>query len=131
MAELAVATLKLGIDDYFYLGTPYSKWVHGLDDANEVAQKLSGRLLLEGIVVFTPIGHSHGIAKASGIDPFDHSIWLPADRPFVMKAFGLIVAALPGWRESFGIGEEIKWFKEQKKPRYLLDPHLLTVRPLP
>jgi hypothetical protein len=107
---------------YWYLATPYSKWAAGIDDACEVAAQLAGQLVLAGVAVFSPIAHSHTVSRAAKIDPFSHHIWLPADKPLFEAAHGLIVAALPGWSDSFGVGEEIKWAIAHGKPRVLLDP---------
>jgi hypothetical protein len=116
---------------FYYLATPYSKWKAGLDDAAKQAALLAGALIKRGIGVYSPIAHSHTIAVAADIDPFSHEIWLPADKPLADAAFGLIVAGLDGWRESYGIGKEIEWFGLARKPRYLLDPSSLTLQVLP
>lgn len=126
----AVDDLRLA-SGYYYLATPYSKWAAGLDDAAQTAAWLAGRLIVAGVVVYSPIAHSHAIARAAGIDPYDHAVWLPADRPLFDAAHGLLVAALEGWRDSYGICEEITWAKSQRKPRFLLDPRALTWQALP
>jgi hypothetical protein len=116
---------------YYYLASPYSKWEGGLDDAAYTIAKLAGRVMEHGVAVFSPIVHSHTIARLANIDPFSHDFWLPMDKPIAHGAYGMIIAGLPGWRASFGIGEEIKWFKAAKRPIYLLDPSTMTVQVLP
>lgn len=116
---------------YWYVATPYSKWAGGIDDAAREATLLGGRLMREGVGnIFVPIVGSHQIATACDIDPLSHTIWLAHDRPMMEGAFGLLVAALPGWRDSFGIEQEIEAFKDMGKPRYLMDPATLQVQPL-
>ena len=127
LADLAVPS-KGG---FYYLATPYTKWRAGPDDACRMAAELAGEFVKLGIPVFSPIAHAHVIATAAGIDPLDHKIWLPADKPFVAAAIGLVVAAVPGWRESYGVGQEIEWFTLAKKPRFLLNPDTLKLQPLP
>jgi hypothetical protein len=116
--------------DELKIASGYSKWAHGIYDACVVAAELAGRLVLAGVAVFSPIAHSHTVSRAAKIDPFSHNIWLPADRPLFEGAHGLLVAALPGWRESYGIGEEIKWAVEHGKLRFLIDPGALTWAPI-
>ena len=116
---------------YWYLATPYSKWAEGLDDAAFTACKLRGRLMLRGVRAFSPIVHSHYVARAANIDPYSHAIWLPDDKPFFELAHGLLVADLPGWRESVGVGEEIKWARAHGKPRFLIDPASLAWAAMP
>ena len=106
---------------FYYLASPYSKWEGGLDDAAYVVSEIAGRLISRGLCVFCPIAHTHSVAYAADIEPLNHDIWLPMDEPFMRTARGLIVAGMKGWRDSYGIGEEIKHFAQAGKPRYLLD----------
>ena len=106
---------------YFYICTPYSKWRGGINDACRMATDIAGRLIKYKMPVYSPIAHTHPIAKQCGINPFDHDIWMPADKPLLEGAAALIVADLPGWRESRGVTQEIEWFRATSKPIYLLD----------
>ena len=107
--------------NYFYLATPYSKYKGGLEEAYQEAAYQASRLIKVKLRVFCPIAHTHPIAIAGGMDPLDHTIWLPADEPLMKNAFGLIVAQMPGWDESYGIGEEIKYFESVHKPIFYWD----------
>jgi hypothetical protein len=115
---------------YWYLGTCYSKWPHGINDANAFAQKMTGRLFLAGVPTFSPIAHTHGIALASGIDPFSHAIFMPLDKPMVEVSYGGLIAEMPGWKDSKGVQMEIAWFRELKKPLWLIHPVTLRYRPI-
>lgn len=130
-------TIGFEIDDlvkdqgYFYLATPYSKWAHGLEDANVVAQKLAARLMEHRVPVFCPIAHTHGIAQyVTQVDKRDFDFWLGADKPLVDAAYGVLVVDLPGWRKSRGITQEISWARATNKPLYLMDPGTLRFRAL-
>lgn len=112
-------------DGFWYLSSPYSLWPGGIDDASWTIARLAGRLLARGVTVFSPIVHSHNIARAANIDPWSHEFWMPHDKPIAHCAGGMIVAGIPGWRESKGVGIELDWFKAAGKPRYLLDPSTL------
>lgn len=115
---------------YWYLATPYSKWAHGLEDANTVAQQLTGRLIAAKVPVYSPIAHTHGIALASSMDPLSHDIWMPADQPLFNAAYGLLVADLPGWKTSKGVDMEIEWARQMHKPIWVIDPETLAIRQL-
>ena len=102
--------------EYWYLATPYSKYPEGIEKAFQHACEAAAHLVREGKLVYCPIAHTHPVAVYGGLDPFDHDIWLPQDRPFMDGAAGLIVVMMPGWAESYGIGEEIKIFRAAGKP---------------
>ena len=42
----------------------------------------------------------------------------------------MAIADMPGWRDSFGIGEEIKWCREHNKSIYVLSLVDMTLAPL-
>lgn len=121
---------QAALKGFYYLATPYSKWSHGIDDANHVAQLLTGKLIFQGVGVYSPIAHTHGIAIASQLDPYDHSLWMPADKFIADAAKGLLVADLSGWKESKGVAIEIEWFKKTTRPCHLLNVVDLSYRNL-
>jgi hypothetical protein len=136
----------LRVDGFWYLASPYSKYrrngVHysernlkdnlHLSHAWEDVMSIHSRLIeAHGLKVYSPIGTGHPVSVDAGIDPYSHDFWLKLDKNFVEQAFGLIVAGMLGWRDSFGIGQEIKWFGEAQKPRYFLDLISWAVQPLP
>ncbi len=123
--EQAIPVIK----GYWYLASVYSIWPHGKEDANIFAQKLAARLMLIGVPVFSPIAHTHGIEPWTG--PQEHAFWMAVDKPMVDAAYGVLVTEMTRWQYSKGIGIEIGWAREQKKPIWLLNPETLAVRPLP
>lgn len=126
VTELKASTPVHG---YWYVATPYSKWKHGLEDANEVAQKLTARLMSVRVPVFSPIAHTHGIAAyVENVDKRDHDFWLKSDEPVCRSACGLLIADLPGWKESEGVALEIEWHRKDKKPIYILNTKTLDVK---
>lgn len=106
---------------FWYLATPYSKYGDGPEAAFVEAAKIVGSLIGSGMAVYSPIAHTHPVAIHSGMDPLDHNIWLPADKPMMDAAIGLIVAKMLGWEDSYGIGEEIKAFRAADKPIMYLE----------
>ena len=110
-----------------YLATPYSKYPGGLDKAFVDAARLAGLLLKTGVIVYSPIAHTHPIAVHSALDPLDHDIWLPFDEAMMARCSCLIVAMMDGWRDSRGIAHEIEVFKKAEKPIFHLDPKSLSM----
>lgn len=111
-----------------YLATPYSKYMGGdIEAAFVAACKIAADLLVAGHRVYSPIAHTHPLAVHSGLDPLDHSIWLPFDEAMMDAADTLLVAQMPGWRDSFGINHEIEYFKKTGKRIEYLDVETLAV----
>jgi Domain of unknown function (DUF1937) len=113
---------------FFYLATPYSKYPGGTEAAYIAACEQAALLIQRGVPVFCPIAHTHGVAVHGRIDPVDHDIWLPADRPFIRAAAGLIVCKLSGWETSFGVQHEIRDFDDQGKPVIYMEPGTVPPR---
>ena len=110
-----------------YLATPYSKYPGGPKGAFVEAAKLAARLMLAGIKVYSPITHTHPLAVYGGIDPLDHSIWLPFDEAMMNLCGILIVAHMETWENSKGIAYEIKFFEVAEKPIFDLNIETLAM----
>lgn len=115
----------------YYLATPYTKYPRGMHAAFEDASALAARMLVAGYRVYSPIAHTHPLAVHGGLNPADHSIWLPFDEAMMKAADALIVAEMPGWRDSFGIKHEIAFFNAARKPVFYLAPQSLAISPSP
>ncbi len=111
--------------DLIYVGTPYTKYPAGIEQAFIDACKLTGRLLQEGLKVYSPIAHTHPIAVHAQIDPLDHDIWLPFDQAIMAKSDAMIIATLEGWDTSRGVAYEIDQFSG--RPIFRVDPLTLAV----
>lgn len=108
-----------------YLATPYSRHPAGLECAHKQACKAVAALLKKGTAAFSPIAHSHPVAEHGGLDPLDHDVWLPFDRPIMEAADELWIVQMPGWDDSYGIEQERKAFQSAGKPiKYLTWPEL-------
>ncbi len=103
-------------EPYWYLATPYAGYPGGINIAFEEASRATAALLKHGIRVYSPIAHTHPVALYGGLDPRDHSIWLPADGPLMAAAVGIIVVKMTEWENSKGIAHEIVAFKKAGKP---------------
>ncbi len=112
---------------FWYLATPYSKYPYGIEEAFRLAVLQRGLLLKEGIPVFSPIIHSHPVALMCAIDPFDHSIWLPAEEPILKCASGLIMVMAEGWESSYGMTKECEAFGAAGKPIIYMTPGMIPL----
>lgn len=121
-ADLVAELQDMAGDGYLYLGSPYSKYPDGIKDAARYACQIAGKLLVERVPVFSPIAHSHVVSLASNLSPFDHELWMWADRPMMDAAHGLIVVMMRSWMHSRGLTEEIRIFHSAGKPIFHLDP---------
>ena len=108
------------VDGYLYVATPYSHYPGGIQDACAMADRCGGWLAAQGLSLFVPISLTHRLAEAANLDPFDHAFWLAFDRPFMRAATGLVVAMMPGWRDSFGVRFEIDEFESAGKPIFYM-----------
>lgn len=110
-----------------YLATPYTKYPTGPYGAYVDAARLAGKLLLSGVIVYSPIAHTHPIGLYSGMDVLDLTIWLPVDKLMMERCNSLIVAHMTGWRESKGVAHEIEFFERARKPIFDLDPFTMKM----
>ncbi len=112
---------------YWYLATPYSKYPEGIQAAFEAACRETAVFVRAGIPVFCPIAHTHPVAIAGDIDPYDHAVWLPADRPFMEGAAGLVFCKLQSWEISYGMKAEREYFESVDKPVVEMEPGILPI----
>jgi hypothetical protein len=77
-------------------------------------------------VVFSPIAHSHSIAKY-GL-PVDWSFWEAQDRRLLQACDEVWVLMLDGWCESVGVQAEIRIAQTLGKPvRFVSEAECLRV----
>lgn len=89
-----------------YLMSPYS---HADSSVREwryqEACRAAAEMMREGVLVFSPIAHSHGIA-AYGL-PGSWEFWREFDLAFLRACDAVVVMTLDGWQESKGIAAEL------------------------
>lgn len=91
-----------------YLACPYSHQdrdvrVRRFESANRAAGALMGR----GLIVFSPISHTHPVAEQCEL-PKGWEFWEQFDRAYLGCCHSLYVLCIEGWRESVGVNAEIK-----------------------
>jgi hypothetical protein len=90
-----------------YLAAPYT---HPSPDIRrlrvEAANRHAAELMKEGWVAFSPLSHSHSIAKQTEL-PTGWEFWRKFCETYVGLSRAVIVLMLPGWQESTGVTAEI------------------------
>ena len=106
-----------------YLACPYSHPDHEMREMRvTLADKVAGELMLMGFQVFSPLTHSHRVAKhiADKVCACDHEFWLTQDKPFFEACDIMFILTLAGWRESKGIKTEMEWANKYEMPIVLV-----------
>lgn len=104
-----------------YLASPYSSPDPAVREARfEAACRQAAEMLRCGIPVFSPIAHTHPIAKY-GL-PLEWASWEKYDREFLGMCSEVWVLMLGGWKESKGVQAEIRIAEEMGKPVVLVEP---------
>lgn len=108
----------------YYMASPYRIYAEpgdngkGLRRAFTVAAVSAAELVKMGYTVFSPVAHSHPIAIAGKIDPFDDALWMGQCRKMVETCGGLFILAAPRFEKSRGMREELELATKLKKPIY-------------
>ena len=111
-----------------YLASPYSLSRGGPDLAFAEAWKLGGDLVAEGIKIFSPIAQRHAFCEHADLNSLDHELWLEQDEFFMAACDALVVAQFAGWEDSYGIAQEVNYFRSNNKPIQYLDPIRMDLR---
>jgi len=110
-----------------YLASPYTHPDPAVREARfRAACRQAAEMVRCGIVVFSPIVHTHPLAS-HGL-PQDWAFWREYDRAFLEMCSEVWVLTLDGWRESQGVQAEIELARELGKPVVLIEPEVLNDR---
>jgi len=113
-----------------YLAAPYSATDPAVEQQRyDAVCRAAAALMRRGMEIFSPISHSHGIARY-GL-PTDWAFWQRYDRAFLAWCDELWVLKLSGWESSVGVRAEMAIAKEMGKPVRLIDPVELTTENTP
>jgi len=108
-----------------YLASPYTDDDKGVEHARfEAVCEYAAAMMLSGLHVFSPIAHGHSLA-AYGPLPTDFEFWEDYCNSSIARCDVLAVLRLPGWGDSRGVSQEMKWAKTLKMPIRMLNPDLL------
>ena len=67
---------------------------------------VAGKLMEQGYVVFSPITHSHPVARAYPL-PCTWEFWQNQDFTFLSVCWKVFLLTLDGWQTSVGVTAEI------------------------
>lgn len=95
---------------------PMEKREQGFAIANGVA----AYFMSVGEIVFSPISHSHPIHFFMGDRGHDHKFWMDYNREMTKYCNRLYVVCWGNWKASKGVMAEFSWFKQDKKPIFLV-----------
>ncbi len=112
----------LGQPGFLYLASPYTRYRDGLSSAAYDAKRHAAHLIRLGFVVYSPIAHSHEIARVGGLDHTDHALWMEQCAPLMDAASAMVAVKLPGWKSSVGMALEAEYFQRAGKPIVEMEP---------
>jgi hypothetical protein len=108
-----------------YLASPYSykhddpKIIMMMKNARfEAVCRAAAEIMGRGLLVFSPIAHSHPIAAFGG----DFEYWQEFDETILGACIELWVLKIEGWEESSGIENEIRIATNLGLPVSRVDP---------
>jgi nucleoside 2-deoxyribosyltransferase len=98
-----------------YLASPYSHPDPAVREQRYRAVcRATAALLRAGLVVFSPIAHSHALVQY-GL-PTEWPFWERIDHAYLERCDLLVVLMLDGWKASVGVQAEIAIARELGKP---------------
>lgn len=104
-----------------YLASPYT---HSdpdvIQERFERVQALTAKLLINDLVIYSPIVHCHDLANKFGLRK-DYAFWANYNHGMLIRARLLYVYTLPGWESSKGVIGEIFFAQRQRIPFYKID----------
>ncbi len=92
----------------------------------EMANRVAAWLMEHGYVVFSPISHSHPIARYVGAGNLkSYDFWLGQDFPWLDACDVVFViddGSVPGWAEPIGVRREVSRAIDSGKTVYMINP---------
>ena len=109
-----------------YLAAPYSHPSAVMRELRfNAVNTAAADLMRKGHVVFSPISHSHCVARDNAL-PVGWKFWRRQDFALLAVCDYMIVMKLDGWRESVGVQAEIARAEELGIPVAYIEPPLDT-----
>ena len=106
-AEVVASLRHAAAGQPIYLASPYSHADRAVEQERfEQVCIAAGRLMLEGLAVYSPIAHNHSIAQVHLL-PRDWEWWQPHCLSMLEHCGALAVLQLPGVATSKGVKAEL------------------------
>lgn len=109
------------MSELVYLASPYTDNDPALMELRwREACAATAALMRKGVMVFSPIAHSHSVA-IHGALPTGWDWWQRYDALYLERCSSMIVLTLAGWESSRGVRDEITIMQALGKPiRYMM-----------
>ncbi len=92
-----------------YLASPYSSPDPLIMKTRFLlAEQVTASFLTRGVYIYSPIVHCHELSSKYEL-PGDFAFWQGYNFDMLRRADSLAVLAIPGWKESVGVQEEIRF----------------------
>ena len=112
------SALKAGPSHLSYLAAPFTSDAPAVQSARRDAVKhVSGVLVQNGHVVFSPLEYTEGMQKRGVFPPQG---WYAFDLVMLQACQELIILELPGWKTSYGVIIEVATAKAMNIPVTLM-----------
>lgn len=109
---------------FFYISNPYNGTEEQKSIRAKIAAEVCGKLLKLGVHAWSPIVHNHAMMNDFNNFTLEErrELILPFDFTLLLASTGMIVLTIDGWKESYGVAEEIRLCNEKSIPIKYLDP---------
>lgn len=104
-----------------YLAVPYTGTPEQQEERFLRVNTVAADLMSEGVLVFSPISHTHPIALAGNL-PVGWDFWKEYDFTFIEWADEMHVLMLDGWVDSTGVNAEVELARKLGMPIVYLEP---------
>ena len=110
--------------DKIYLACPYTAPDEETRNFRQrAASRIAASLMQTGVVVFSPITHGHQVAEfLPEALLHSHDFWMVQCLPILKHCNVLVILPLPGWRDSQGLKEELRYAEYLGHELVLLQP---------
>ena len=112
--------------DFVYIACPYSHPNPLVRQRRyKAVTKAAAHLLAQGLIVYSPITHSHPMAMRADLP--DWEFWQKYDETFLLHSRMMVVLAIHGWEESRGVRAEMAFAALHSIPTFLLEPETYII----
>ena len=123
----------------FYLSGPHKGTEEQEEYRVKMSLKVTAKFLAHGIHVFSPIVYGKQISGALNFRTLEErrEFMMAYLFEFLEVSKGMIILAMDGWENSWGLSQEVKYCQKNQIPIYkmemnqlLVDPKIILSRPL-
>lgn len=101
-----------------YLGSPYTHTLRKIRKARVAKVREALAYFAnnaKNLCLYSPISHWAGVAEDHEL-PHDFTFWVQQDFHMIRQSTALWVLTVPGWKQSYGLRQEIEFASDLKKP---------------